>query len=199
MVGVAVAGCVPAAGLSAPAGRARGCVPDRARTLIANDRAAVYALGAGVYGCTASGRRYRLGASDRTLREGRAGPLALAGVDVAYGLSSFGVDTGTAQVLVRRLTDGVVLRKASATSHSAGAESYQSVAALVVKADGAVAWIGLGRSIIGRRPVVEVHRYDRRGQALLDSGSAVATGSLRLHGSQLTWTKRGQRRSATLG
>src|SRR5882757_4810378 len=53
VVGVAVAGCVPAAGMSASSGRARACVPDRARTLIANDRAAVYALAAGVYGCTA--------------------------------------------------------------------------------------------------------------------------------------------------
>jgi hypothetical protein len=126
------------------------------------------------------------------------GPLALAGVTVAYGLSRFGVDTGTARVVVRRLTDGVVLREASATARVPGAESYQSVGALVVKPDGAVAWIGDGHSIIGRGSVVEVHRYDRRGQAELDHGSGIVSGSLRLHGSQLTWTNSGRLRSATL-
>ena len=126
------------------------------------------------------------------------GPLALAGVDVAYGLSRFGVDTGTAQAVVRRLTDGAVLREASATARVPGAESYQLVAAIVVKADGAVAWIGEGHSIIGRGPVVEVHRYDRHGQAELDHGSGIVGGSLRLKGSRLTWTHSSRRRSAIL-
>jgi hypothetical protein len=185
--------------MTVPPGPARGCAPAGVRALLANRRATVYARGENVYGCSSSSRRsYLLGASGRTLKAGRAGPLALAGADVAYGLSRFGVDTGTAQVVVRRLTDGVVLREASATTRVPGAESYQSVAALVVKGDGAVAWIGNGRSIIGRRPVVEVHRYDGRGQAELDSGSRIASGSLRLHGSRLTWTNSARRRSATL-
>jgi hypothetical protein len=34
------------------------------------------------------------------------GPLALAGKDAAYGLTSFGIDTIAARVVVRDLADG---------------------------------------------------------------------------------------------
>jgi hypothetical protein len=122
----------------------------------------------------------------------------VAGVNVAYGLSRFGVDTGSTQVVVRRLTDGRVVHTAPATSSVAGPESYQSVGALVLRPDGAVAWIGTSSSIVGRGHEAEVHRFDARGQATLDRGAGIATGSLRLHGSQLTWTHSSRRRSATL-
>ena len=194
-----LAACGASSGVTAARAPAGGCAPAGAQTLITDGRAALYAQGANVYGCANSSRRaYLLGASGRTLREGRVGPRTLAGVDVAYGLSRFGVDTGTAQVVVRRLTDGVVLREAPATSRVQGPESYQSVAAIVVKPDGAVAWIGDAHSIVGHGSVVEVHRADRRGQAELDHGSGIVGGSLRLHGSQLTWTHAGRLRSATL-
>jgi hypothetical protein len=69
-------------------------------------------------------------------------------------------------------------------------------AALVV--DGGVAWIGTASSIVGRRKLIEVHKADPTGAALLDSGSAVDRGSLRLHGSKLTWRRGGRVRSTTL-
>ena len=85
-----------------------------------------------------------------------------------------------------------------ATTNQAGPESYQQVGSLVVKADGAVAWIGISRSIIRRTQVVEVHRADRRGQRELDAGSAIVTDSLRLHRSKLTWRDGGSTHSGTL-
>jgi hypothetical protein len=109
------------------------------------------------------------------------------------------VDTGTAQVVTRRLSDGRVLHASPATSRVPGAESYQSVGSLVVKADGAVGWIGAAHSIIRNgSPVVEVRRFDAHGQAELDGGPGIALRSLRLHGSRLSWLHSGAERSATL-
>jgi hypothetical protein len=160
----------------------------------------VYEVGKAVYGCSdRGGRSYRLGTSGFCTGADRVGPVAVAGEMAGYGVQRCGVDTGTAQVLARRLTDGSVLRTAPATSRVPGAESYQSAAAVVVKADGAVAWIGQAHSIIGRGgDVIEVHRSDHRGQAELDRGQGIALRSLRLRGSRISWLHAGTGRSAPL-
>jgi hypothetical protein len=160
----------------------------------------VYQSGGDVYGCsTAGGRSYRLGAAARTIRQGRAGPIALAGVDVAYGLTEFGVDTVSAQVIVRNLRSGAQLRREPATTRALGVEFFQSVAAVVVKPDGAVAWIGQGGSVThAGSGEIEVNRADAHGRALLDSGNGIDTRSLRLHGSTASWRHGGVTRSATL-
>jgi hypothetical protein len=175
------------------------CAPAHARLLAADGLAAVYEVSGTVYGCAGrAGRRYRLGTSRFCNNADQIGPVALSGSLAAYGVRTCGVDTGEAQVVVRRLADDKLLRSAAATSHVPGAESYASVGSVVVRSDGAVAWIGSARSIIGQGAVVEVHRLDRRGAAILDQGGGIATGSLRLQGSRLNWTTSGQRRSSTL-
>jgi hypothetical protein len=152
-----------------------------------------------VYGCAdRAGKSYRLGTSGFCTGADRVGPVALSGEVAAYGVQRCGVDTGTAQTVVRRLSDGAVLHTAPATSRFPGAESYQSLTAVVVKADGAVAWIGEARSIIGRGVVIEVHRYDGGGQAQLDHGTGIAARSLRLRGSRLSWLHAGHTRTAIL-
>jgi hypothetical protein len=159
----------------------------------------VYELGKAVYGCAnRTGKSYRLGTSGFCVGADRVGPVAVMGYFAAYGVERCGVDSGTAQAVVRRLTDGAVLRTAVATSSFPGPESYQSLGGIVVKADGAVAWIGEARSIIGRGEVIEVHRYDSRGRAELDHGPGIALASLRLHRSQLSWKHAGHTRTATL-
>jgi hypothetical protein len=175
------------------------CGPATGQTLAADKAARVYALGNTVYGCALGGMRsYRLGQRQTCIGTSRAGPaVTVAGRLAAYGLSRCGVDTGFTQVLVRRLTDGTQLRAVPATSPP-GPESFQSVDSLVLKADGAVAWIGTGRSIVGHGKVIEVRKADRGGAALLDSGAAVDSGSLRLRHSKLTWKHGGETRSATL-
>ena len=179
---------------------AAGCGPASAKTVTAKRGARVYDQGASVYGCSAStGRRFRLGASSTTLSQPRVGLVALAGADAAYALSSHGVDTGSTQVVVRRLTDGKMLHSAPAVSRVSEPESFSSVTALVVKPDGATAWIGVAHSIVNHGPeVFEVHRVDRHGRALLDSGPGIAPRSLRVHSSRLTWSDAGRARSATL-
>jgi hypothetical protein len=171
-----------------------------AATTIAADRSArIFRQGRTVYGCAGlGGRSYRLGSTGFCNGSDRIGPIALAGVAAAYGIERCGVDTGTTQVVVRRLNDGKLLHSDSATSRAPGPESFQSVGSIVVKANGAVAWIGQSHSIVGHRALLEVRRIDRHGAAELDHGAGIAVGSLRLHGSRLSWTHAHRGRSATL-
>jgi hypothetical protein len=142
---------------------------------------------------------YLLGHSSLTRPgQGRVGVVALAGVDAAYSLTRMGVDTASAQVVVRRLDTGRTLHAVSATTKPLGPEFFQSVGAIVVKPDGAVAWIATGGSIIRRGKETEVDRLDRRGQAAVDTGARIDVQSLRLRGSQLSWRDGGAMRSATL-
>jgi len=127
----------------------------------------------------------------------RVAPVTVAGRLAAYGLEQCGIDTGFTEVVVRRLSDGRVPHDVNATS-PAGPESYQTVDSLVLKPDGAVAWIGTGSSIGTHAVLTEVRRVDRRGEALLDSGAAVRSRSLRLRGSLLSWTHGRTSRTATL-
>jgi len=185
-------------GATPPPARA-ACGPAAARTLAANGLARVYEDGGAVYGCArGAGRSYRLGSAERSLREGRAAPVALAGVLAAYGLASFGVDTGSSLVVVRRLSDGRRLKTLAALTRSAGPESFTTVSSVVVRTDGAVAWIATARSIISHGTEIEVHRSDSRGRALLAASSRVVPGSLRLRGSLLSWREGGTTRTTRL-
>lgn len=79
---------------------------------------------------------------------------------------------------------------------------------LVLKADGAVAWIAVnfpppspeGGAFCGGEtpPVTEVRRYDSRGLEVIGEGAGIVAKSLRLSGSTLTWTDEGRSVTATL-
>ncbi len=174
------------------------CGPASARTLATDAAARIYEQAGSVYGCSSAGRTFRLGSSRACNTSSRIGPAALSGRMAAYGALRCGVDTGFSQVVVRRLTDGRVMHTAGATSGPIGPESFESVASLVVKADGGAAWIATARSIVRHGQAVEVHALDRLGARRLDSGGGIASGSLRLRGSTLTWIHYSRRRSATL-
>ena len=196
---IALAACGSSLGKAPGGSAAASCGPAGAQTLAIDRQARVYQSGGNVYGCaTASRRSYRLGASARSIREGRAGPVALAGTDVAYGYTVYGVDTVSAQVLVRDLASGKQLRSEPATTAPARVEFVESVDSVVVKADGAVAWIGRSGSVVSGPTNTEVDRADARGLAKLDSGSNIDVHSLRLHGATLSWRHRGSSRSASL-
>lgn len=157
----------------------------------------------------ARGRSFRLGHAVRALAQARVGPLAVAGDLAAYGVQSVGVDTVSASVVVRRLTDGTVLKELRAT-RAVGAESFESIGSVVAMATGAVAWIGSEHSIVGHRSAIEVHASGASGASgaagaggaggdrVLDSGPNIEPASLRLHGSRLTWVDGGATRHATL-
>ena len=143
-------------------------------------------------------KSYWLGAAARTLREDRVGPVAVSGTDAAYGLTSFGIDTISSEVVVRNLAGGHRLHRAAASAVVAP-ESFQSVDSIVVRADGAVAWISRSSSIVEHRsPALQVWRIDARGQSLLDSGGSIVGGSLARSGSLVSWRNGPATRTATL-
>jgi hypothetical protein len=186
---------VNSAGSAATATR---CGPASAKTLAANGKVRVYALHQVVYGCSvARGRSFRLGHAVRALAQARVGPVAVGGDLAAYGLESFGVDTVSTSVVVRRLTDGTQVKELRAT-RAVGAEAFQSVGSVVVIADGAVAWIGSEHSIVGHSSAIEVHAAGAGGDRVLDSGPNIDPTSLRRRGSRLSWVDGGATRHATL-
>ncbi len=182
----------------ASSGGATRCGPAGARTLAGNGRVRVYVVNQSVYGCAvARGRSFRLGHVSRSIAESRVGPVAVAGELAAYGLQSFGIDTVSASIVVRRLTDGKKLKELPAT-RAVSAESFESIGSVAVIASGAVAWIGSERSIIASRGSIEVHAAGSGGDRVLDSGPRIDPNSLRLHGSRLSWVNGGATRHATL-
>ena len=189
-----------ALGDAGAAARRAVCGPAAGHTLLADSVARVYSRHGKVYGCARSGSTsYRLGTTDHSFNEGRAGPIALAGAEVAYGLTFYGVDTINAEVLVRRLTDGHVRRQHSAINEPVGAEYFETVDDVVVKSDGSVAWIAHATWIGSQgKTVTEVDKSDRTSKSLLDSSSSIVTNSLRLHGSALSWKDGSSSRFTTL-
>jgi hypothetical protein len=149
-----------------------------------------------VYGCLLRGGR-PVALSSGVLTRGRVGPVKLAGGAVAYASTVMGVDTASSAVRVLNLRDRRLVHDLPATSGPRRPESFTSVTALVVTRAGAVAWIGQS-SGIGRRPTFEVHRADRSGTALLDSGAAIEPASLRRSGHLVSWRDRGRSSSARL-
>lgn len=197
-----------AAAVTGPPARAQGaartqatgppCGPRAARTLAADAVARVYAAGGDAYGCAVWGARaFALGATGFSVRSGRVEPIRVSGTVAAYGLVRSGVDTAGATVVVRRLTTGRVLSQSAATT-TVGVEGFQSVDSLVIKPDGAVAWIATANSIGPPKFVRQLRRVDRRGTVTLDSGPAVGAISLRLRGVVLSWRHAGSLRTSTL-
>lgn len=180
----------------------RRCGPRAAPTIAASRQARVYAADGGVFGCSfVHSYSFRLGNTAEALHQSRVQLVVVAGTDAAYSLASYGVDTVSATVVVRRLTDGRRLAHLGAT-RSGLVEGFASVTSLALKSDGAVAWIGVAHSIVAHRQVVEVHAAaSASGSAnrVLDSGPAIAPQSLRLHGSTLTWRHGHATGHATLG
>jgi hypothetical protein len=155
----------------------------------------VYAIGQAMYACDRRTRhRTKLGVTTNCIAMSRVDGTALAGDVVAYGVERCGVDAGFATVTVRRVSDGKRLHTFAALSGS-GPESFQSIGSVVVKRNGAVAWIATLHSIIpsgGGR--TEVHANGK----LLEAGRGIKPRSLRLHGSTLTWRDGSKTRTATL-
>ena len=184
-----------------PAAGSPPCGPAAARTLAHDARVRVYVAGGQVFGCARGERtRYALGQVTTCLRGALVGPVKAAGVRVAYAVKRCGVDTGTSQVIVRRLDDGRTLAAASATATPLGAESYVTVSSLVLAGDGSAGWITEAGSIVSHRRLTEVHALDSRGTPrVLDSGPGIGPRSLVLvGGSQLRWRDAGRWRTARL-
>jgi hypothetical protein len=176
------------------------CGPVAVRTIAGDDVARIYADGGSAFGCVAGGNRaYRLGAAGLGHSPGsaRIEAVRVAGRRAAYGLRTMGVDTGYVTVDVRVLSTGALQARRPATTR-AGVEGFQSIDSLVLKADGAVAWIATARAIGKPKFVRQLLALDRQGFRVLDSGPSLDSTSLALHGSKLAWKHGTASRTANL-
>jgi hypothetical protein len=157
-----------------------------------------------IYGCAyAQGHAYALGPlgfpwAGSSSGGGGTAREVLAGTILAYEQSSISYGRGTRSswlVFVRDLRSGKVLHEVPTGTSSppnpllVGA-GFTSV--IVVKSDGAVAWITEGAF------TDEVHAVDATGSRVLASGPGIERFSLALAGSTLYWTQGGMPFSAPL-
>jgi hypothetical protein len=128
----------------------------------------------------------------------------LAGTTIAYEFNvggGDGVGEGSSRnwVGVRDLRTGKVLHYAPTGVANAlsnpGNVGTGKVWGLVVKGDGAVAWISYSGEELGG---YDVHVIDRTGSRVLAAGLGVQRSSLALGGSRLYWTQNGVPESAVL-
>jgi Tol biopolymer transport system component len=149
------------------------------------------------YGCLyATGRIVRLeegGGISPTL-----GELALAGRYVGYEIESEGTDVGRyADLFVADLRSGRVIRSTNSVDPSTGS-SYADVRRLVITRAGSIAWVVRPLTEDDRRLPYQVHKFDRSGARMLDSGRRIRPKSLTLHGHRISWRNGQNRRSARL-
>ncbi len=196
---IGLAACGSSGAATSVGDRAATCGPPAAHTLASSDGARVYAQGGSVYACSrASGRAYRLGDARRCIAAARVGPAAAAGGVVAYAVERCGVDTATAVVVVRRVSDGKRLSRHGVAPGPRVPEAFPEVGSIVVDRRGHAAWIASVHSVVLNHLFAQVAETAGAGTRVLASGATIALGSLRLHGSRLTWTAGGVRHSATL-
>ncbi len=154
-----------------------------------------------IYGCAyAKGHAYVLGPPLSGSSSGAGGVAreVLAGTILAYEQAMTSSGRGNKSswlVKVRDLSSGKVLHEAPTGTPSPpipGLVGAGFTTAIVVKTDGAVAWI------VERPLSYEVHALDETGSRVLASGSNIVPSSLALAGSTIYWTQGGTAFSAPL-
>jgi hypothetical protein len=167
----------------------------------------------GFYGCSYKDRRsYFLGSPPEYSEFGNGIRLeTLAGPIVAFAGGYAGQTYGTTWlIVVRDLRDGKVLHSVPTGTpiHPQPPRTEDGITgqdvgigpamAIVVKSDGAVAWIAQDAVEGGLPYKYQVHVLDGSGSRVLAEGPEVAPASLALVGSTLYWTQGGKPFSATL-
>lgn len=184
---------------SASAGRA-SCGPAQAPTVASSSRARVYALEGVAYGC-AGERQFRLGQLQPQFGI-YVDKVRVAGVFAAFERTFCCSDFSYGEVVVRNLRDGERVSDDPSTLLSTGVEDVDRVSSLVLRADGDVAWITVSRWIVGCNPAnprcVSFGIQVLTGRKVLDSGRTIHPGSLKLHGSLLSWKHGSMTRTARL-
>jgi hypothetical protein len=199
------------------------CLAGRSHVIVANAKAQVYEgpsigkRGESIpespvyYGCVYGRKKsYELGLPEGGTSGGswRSYAYTLAGPIVAYAEAArIGYEEQNPKyiykVVVRDLLNGRLLHNLPTGIPPRGAnrEGIGEVTALVVKRDGAVAWIVqvLENMAGGRlRSNYEVRAVDKAGRRVLAISTEIGPHSLKLRGSTLHWTQGGKPMSATL-
>ncbi len=193
------------------------CRRGHAYRVVADSRAEVFEISSGdeprYEGCAyGSTHRYALGPIPGGSSSGSWGSYSYTLVGTTLAFTKVGCpgslappgDQCSETLSVMNLRSGKRLHEVSVTN----GQCNGSVRRLVLKEDGAVAWVtenatGIGEapggtSCVMRKDPLEVHALDRAGERLLASGTDVAAGSLKLAGSTVHWTQGGRLYSAVL-
>lgn len=200
---------------AAPSGAGSGhkaptkCPQPGSHVVLADAQAQVYvtAEGTTVRGCVRGRRRsYTLGEfyEEACSPSGCGGVTleTLAGTMVAYeelfsggrqlSYAVFVLDLRTGRLL-HQVPTGVLVKPLPLHVGSGPAAN------IVVKSDGAVAWIAENEELSGKEVAYyELHAVDKTGSRVLASGPNIDTSSLKLTGSTLHWKQGGKRASAVL-
>ena len=173
--------------------------PGGARVIAHGSEAVVFERRGVAYGCVGrAGRRFRLPvpSAPHATAPPRPDEVVVSGPFAAYEVGSCVVDVCTSSVEVSDLRTGRLVKDLPAATGPGLPESAISVATIVLRPNGSVAWIALNGSVV-RTPdaTYEVHRADPR-PVLLDSGKSIRPRSLRLRGATLSWQHGGATRTA---
>lgn len=203
----------------------RRCLPSHAIAVSADSRAALYLAPEDpqnpefldVYGCSYKTKRtYLLGSVPSTAggyESGDGGEVmleTLAGTMAAYETGLCGPETAGSVIVVRDLYDGKVVHcvptgtpahpEPPRTEHGLTVThvGIGPVESLVVKSDGAVAWIAQDAVEESLSYSYQVHVLDKNGSRVLAASTEIEPKSLALAGSVLYWTEAGRPMSAVL-
>jgi hypothetical protein len=194
------------------------CPAGRSHVIVADAQAEVYVGGVGgsfrepsFLGCAyARGKSYELGVPEGT---GGGAPnsvvvgsklYTLAGPIVAFEESSVTelepASRYIEQIVIRNLRDGQLIRRLPTGTPVAPPKNPEDAGigeatAIVVKRDGAVAWIV---EVDDAAVEYQVHAFDKAGNHVLASGSDIEPHSLALVGNTLYWLQAGKPMSAAL-
>lgn len=188
-------------GLLSPAGaqadKHHGCYPRRSLTVAENRKARFFVIrrhsGLWYYGCLFSqGKPRGLRENPMSPSEVEFGPHKLAGGYIAYTVSYSSSIGGWTEL--RRLD----LRRGRTRTLDEGGWALDRVATIerfVLTRFGAMTW-----SVSDSQLPTEIHKFDRDGEAVVDSGEGIVADSLRLAagGRRATWQHDGRRRSIRL-
>ncbi len=157
-----------------------------------------------IFGCAAGAvRSYKLGRVIEGSASGSVGtgPFALAGPVVAYGVgeshtSGINFNESSNEIVVRNLANGkIALKVPNGSPAEPGDVGLGETTAIVVKQDGAVAWINRASGELGS---IQVRSVDVTGNHLLAASPEIEPDSLALAGSILYWTEGSKPFSAAL-
>jgi hypothetical protein len=186
------------------------CPPAKSHVLLADTQVVLYSTvevvdmyhdkGVRIHGCAYGHKSFLLGQEVEECSGVPCGGVrrdVLNGPLVAYEEGSGGEATNTYLVVVRNLRTGQIIRRLPTGTPAMPRPSWVGIGpttAIVIKSDGAVAWI----VETGYPTEYQVHAVDKSGNRVLASGIDIDPSSLALAGSTLYWTQGDQPFSASL-
>jgi hypothetical protein len=155
-----------------------------------------------IFGCAHGAKRsYHIGLPPYggPGESGGVGPVALVGPIVAYDVGERAGVVSTRsveEIWVRNLRTGKLIhRMPNGAPSEPGDIGLGDTTAIIVKSDGAVAWMVRAGEKLGG---IQVRSVDKTGSHLLAASPEIAPTSLALAGSTLYWTQGGKPMSAAL-